>query len=104
MFTLVQVTQSAMFLRARCGVLLFSPYLKRKPTATVNITGSVIKTSLSACDLGDILDQCSTMSTHVSNLCKSTSFVLKLIGNIRQYLDQPSTENRIHAFVSSLFV
>ena len=93
-----------MFLRVRCWVLLFSLYLKRQPTATVNITGSVIKTSVSARDLGNILDQFSTMSTHVSNICKSMSFVLKLIGNIRQYLDQPSTENRIHAFVSSLFV
>ena len=47
------------------------------------------------------LDQCLTMSTHVSNLCKSASFALKRIGNIRQYLDQPSTEKLVHTFVSS---
>ena len=47
------------------------------------------------------LDQCLTMSTHVSNLCKSASFALKRIGNISQYLDQPSTEKFVHAFVSS---
>ena len=41
------------------------------------------------------------MSTHVSNLCKSASFALKRIGNIRQYLDQPSTEKLVQAFVSS---
>ena len=40
--------------------------------------------------------------SRVSNLCKSASFALKRIGDIRQYLDQPSTEKLIHAFVSSI--
>jgi len=78
-----------------------SRYLQRQPIAAVNIAGSEIKTSANARDLGVTLDQCLTMSTHVSNLCKSASFALKRIGNIRQYLDQPSTEKLVHAFVSS---
>jgi len=78
-----------------------SRYLQRQPIAAVNIAGSEIKTSVNARDLGVTLDQCLTMSTHVSNLCKSASFALKRIGNIRQYLDQPSTEKLVHAFVSS---
>jgi len=67
----------------------------------VKIAGSEMKTSANARDLGVTLDQCLTMSTHVSSLCKSASFVLKRIGNIRQYLDQPSTEKLVHAFMSS---
>jgi len=78
-----------------------SRYLQRQPIAAVNFAGSEIKTSVNARDLGVTLDQCLTMSTHVSNLCKSASFALKRIGNIRQYLDQPSTEKLVHAFVSS---
>ncbi|KAL9951157.1 hypothetical protein ACROYT_G043774 [Oculina patagonica] len=76
-------------------------FRERQPIAAVNIAGSEIKTSVNARDLEVTLDQCLTMSTHVSNLCKSASFALKRIGNIRQYLDQPSTEKLVHAFVSS---
>ena len=78
-----------------------SRYLRRQPIAAVNIAGSEIKTSVNARDLGVTLDQYLTMSTLVSNLCKSASFALNRIGNIRQYLDQPSTEKLIHPFVSS---
>ena len=87
---------------SKTEILHFSSrYLQRQPIAAVNIAGSEIKTSLNAWDLGVTLDQYLTMSTHVSNLCKSASFALKRIGNIRQYLDQPSTEKLVHAFVSS---
>ena len=87
---------------SKTEILHFSSrYLQRQSIAAVNIAGSEIKTSENARDLGVTLDQCLTMSTHVSNLCKSASFALKRIGNIRQYLDQPSTETLVHAFVSS---
>ena len=59
----------------------------------LSIAGSMRKASVSACDLGVTLDQYLMMSTNVSNLCKSASFALKRIGNIRQHLDQPRTEN-----------
>ncbi|XP_078357267.1 uncharacterized protein LOC144642150 [Oculina patagonica] len=88
---------------SKTEILHFSSrYLQRQPIAAVNIAGSEIKTSVNARDLGVTLDQCLRMSTHVSNLCKSASFALKRIGNIRQYLDQPSTEKLVHAFVSSI--
>lgn len=87
---------------SKTEILQFSSRcLQRQPIAAVNIAGSEIKTSVNARDLGVTLDQCLTMSKHVSNLCKSASFVLKRIGNIRQYLDQPSTEKLVHTFVSS---
>ena len=52
-------------------------------------------------DLGVTLDQCLAVSAHVSNLCKSASFALKHIRNIRQYIDQPTVGKLIHAFESS---
>ena len=78
-----------------------SSYLHCQPIALVNIAGSEIRTSMSVHDLGVTLDQCLSMSTHVSNLCKSAPFALKCIGNVCQYLDQPAVEKRIHTFVSS---
>lgn len=66
----------------------------------MNIAGSEI-TSANERDLGVTLDQCLSESAHVSNLCKSASFALKHIGNIRQYLDRPAVGKLIQAFVSS---
>ena len=78
---------------SKTEILHFSSrYLQRQPIATLNIAGSENKTSVNARDLGVTLDQYLTMSTHISNLCKSASFALKRIGNIHQYLDQPTTE------------
>ena len=38
---------------------------------------------------------------HVNNLCRTDSLAIRNIGRIRKYLDQPSTERLVHAFVSS---
>ena len=54
-----------------------------------SLAGSEI-ISVNERDLGVTLDQCLSMSAHVSNLCKSAFFALKHIRNIRQYLDQPA--------------
>ncbi|KAL9987663.1 hypothetical protein ACROYT_G002007 [Oculina patagonica] len=98
---LVLLNLSSAFDTIDHSVLMDRLYTRFGLRAAVNIAGSEIKTSVNARDLGVTLDQCFTMSTHVSNLCKSASFALKRIGNIRQYLDQPSTEKLVHAFVPS---
>ena len=60
---------------SKTEILHFSSrYLQRQPIAAVNIAGSEIKTSVNARGLGVILNQCLTMSTHVSIFCKSASF------------------------------
>ncbi|XP_072017823.1 uncharacterized protein [Amphiura filiformis] len=41
------------------------------------------------------------MSKHVSSVCKSASFALYKIGRLRSFLDQPSTEKLVHAFITS---
>lgn len=41
------------------------------------------------------------MSGHVNNLCRTASLAIRNIGRIRKYLDQPSTERLVHAFVTS---
>ena len=41
------------------------------------------------------------MSTHVTNLCRSSSYALWRISKIRNLLNQNTTEKLIHAFVTS---
>ena len=43
----------------------------------------------------------SDMSTQVNNICKSTYLAIRNIGKIRNYLDQPTAEKLVHAFVTS---
>ncbi|XP_072037136.1 uncharacterized protein [Amphiura filiformis] len=44
-----------------------------------------------------------TMAKHVNSICKSASlsFALYKIGRLRSFLDQPSTEKLVHAFITS---
>ena len=41
------------------------------------------------------------MSRQVNSICKSASLAIHNIGKIRNYLDQPTAEKLIHAFVTS---
>ena len=52
-------------------------------------------------NLGVHFDELSSMSSHVSKVCKSASYALYRIGKIRQLLDPNSTERLVHAFVTS---
>ena len=77
-------------------------HLQHQPIASVNIAGCLIKRGVSVLDLGVTLDQCLTTSTQ----CESSLQVCILFPqayryNIPQYLNQPSTEKLIHAFLSS---
>ena len=79
-----------------------SRHLPHQPIASVNIAGCLIKRSVRALDLGVTLDQYLTTSTQ----CESSLQVSILCPqayryNIPQYLNQPSTEKLIHAFLSS---
>ena len=52
-------------------------------------------------DLGVLLDSHGTMDAHITRVCKVASHSLWRIGKLRNLLDQPNTEKRIHAFVTS---
>ena len=41
------------------------------------------------------------MSTQVNNICKSAYLVRRNNGKIRNYLDQPTAQKLVHAFVTS---
>ena len=41
------------------------------------------------------------MSSHITNVCRTAFFALQTIGHLRKYLDRPTTERLVHAFISS---
>ncbi|XP_068741667.1 uncharacterized protein [Montipora capricornis] len=66
----------------------------------VTIGNSVKELTSEARDLGVILDHLK-MSSHINNICKSASYSLRRIGQIRRYLNTASTEKLVHAFITS---
>ena len=42
-----------------------------------------------------------TLDKHIANVCKTSSFALRLIGSIRKYLNRSQAETLVHAFVTS---
>ena len=68
--------------------------------SSVNINESQIEPASNARNLGIILQNDLMMDVHVNNICRAASHALYKIGQIRRYLDQPTTERLIHAFVT----
>ena len=60
-----------------------------------------VKPVSKARDLGVIVKSNLDMTSHVYNICKSASFGLYRIGRIRKYLDERTTEQLVHAFITS---
>ena len=60
-----------------------------------------VATSSEARNLGVVMDQHLTLTTHVNNICRSACLAIAKIGQIRKYIDQPTAERLVHAFVTS---
>lgn len=69
--------------------------------ASLTAGDSVITPAQNVRNLGAIFVSHLSMTTHVNNICRNASFALRKIGKIRKYLDKSTTEQLIHAFVSS---
>jgi len=67
----------------------------------LSVGDSVVEPCNVVQNLGFYLDDTVSLSSHVTNICKSVSFALFRIGRIRKVLDRTSTERLIHAFVTS---
>ena len=65
------------------------------------IAGSNISTSQQARNLGVIFDEELNMEAHISALCKSISFQLFKIGEIRKYLSVDTTATLVHSLITS---
>ena len=82
-------------------VHFYSRFSNCAPISGINMNQHCISISGEARNLGVIFDKHLTMSCHVNNLCRTASLAIRNIGRIRKYLDQPSTERLVHAFLTS---
>ena len=87
---------------AKTKVIYFSAkFIDKDPIPSKNIAANTIKLESAICDLGVLLDNHLDMSRQVNSICKSASLAIHNIGKIINYLDQPTAEKLIHAFVTS---
>ena len=93
------------FLQCNTGktkVIHFSSrFINTGPIGNIEIGGTKVEPESEVCDLGVVLHKHLNMRTHINNTCKSASLAIHNIGKIRNYLDQPTTEKLVHAFVTS---
>jgi len=88
---------------AKTKVIYFSSkFIDKDPIPSINIGANTIKLESAICDLGVVLDNHLDLSRQVNNICKSASLAIHNIGKIRKYLDQPTAEKLIHAFVTTI--
>ena len=82
---------------------IYSNFTKNCPTCPdINIGNVTITPKTEVRDLGVIFDKHLAFTSQINNVCKSAFYALNNIHKIRKYLDSNSTEQLIHAFISSL--
>ena len=74
---------------------------KKMSFPNVTIGNCAIEPGSSAKLLGAVLDNQISMEVHISAVCKSVQFHLYNIGRIRKYLSKQSTEQLVHALITS---
>ena len=67
----------------------------------INIGSSTIAPVKQVRNLGFIMDASMTLSSHISSIVKSASFQVRNLGRIRKFLDSKTTEQLVHAFITS---
>ncbi len=87
----------------KTDIMLFGSchQLKKFKLESVPIGGASIVPSSKVKNLGVIQDSNMTMAAHVSRICSSAYMHLRNISRIRAFLSQKTTEQLVHAFVSS---
>ena len=78
-----------------------SRFSKSVSNVHITIGNSSITPSKEVRNLGVLLDNCLTISSHVNSVCRSASYAIHRIGKLRRYLDAENTEKLVHAFITS---
>ena len=83
-------------------VHIFSSYSRQLIKQSSIIIGNAsVVTKPDAMNLGVLFDRHLNLKSHISNICSSSYLALRNIGKIRKYLDVPTTERLVHAFITS---
>ena len=87
---------------SKTEVVYFHSKFRSPPSlAGISISHHVVSTSKEARNLGVVLDDHLTMSSHIKSICRSASLPLRNIRRVRKYLDQTNMEQLVHAFITS---
>ena len=79
-----------------------SRYLRAPdPISAFTVGMSQVQPAHEARNLGVVMDMHFDLSTHVNNICRSACLAIYKIGQIRKYIDRPTAERLVHAFVTS---
>ena len=68
---------------------------------SISVGDTIVKKVPYVRNLGVILDENLTMEKHVKKICKTGYYHLRNIASIRKNIDKKSTEQLVHAFISS---
>ena len=78
---------------------IISRFRETTPIQSLDLDETSVPSSKSCRNLGAIFDSRMTFEKFISHKCRTASYALYRIGKIRNYLDKPTTEKLIHAFV-----
>ena len=67
----------------------------------MTIGNDTVSFSKSVKNLGFMFDESMKMDAHISHMSKSSYAVIRKISHLRKYLDGPTTEKLVHAFLTS---
>ena len=79
-------------------LIINSKYRPRPLVNSISFGGSVVQASSSACNLGVVFDNESSLDKHISAICKSAFFHLRRIAKIRS--TEEATIALVHAFIT----
>ncbi len=77
------------------------PIYKQYVCPTISICDTLIEPSEVVKMIGVLLDKHITMEQHVTSVCRAAHYYLYNLGKICRFLSQPSTEQLVHAFITS---
>ena len=81
--------------------LLCGPTSVTSRQLSINVCGQTIQSSAQVKSLGIIFDYDLSLSQHVSQLCRSSFYILKHIRGIRQYANEPTVRLIVQSFIFS---
>ena len=88
---------------SKTEVLHLSSRFTRNPTpiSTIKVGDCDVDIASEVRNLGVIFDQHMTFISQVDKVCRAASLAISKIGRIRKYIDRPTAERLVHAFVTS---
>ena len=81
-------------------LVISSKYRPRPSLDSISISEQVVKSSVSARNLGFIVDDSLSLEEHVNSISKSCYYHIRRIAKIQKYLSEDSTAALVHAFIT----